>query len=95
MELQFKFQLICRKNVALINIGVGISEEMHKKLTTDGKHLTTDAKSSHGLWTNELIIASPACPMIICITRMLEICQIKFICQKYLYWEYYKHTAFS
>jgi hypothetical protein len=26
---------------------------------------------------------------------MLEICQIKFICQKYLYWEYYKHTAFS
>ena len=54
---------------------------MHKKLTTDGKHLTTDAKSSHGLWTNELIIASPACPMIICITRMLEICQVKFICQ--------------
>ena len=67
----------------MINIGVGISEEMHKKLTTDGKHLTTDAKSSHGLWTNELIIASPACPMIICITRKLEICQIKFICQNF------------
>ena len=56
----------------MINIGVGISEEMHKKLTTDGKHLTTDAKSSQGLWTNELIIASPACPMIICITRKLR-----------------------